>query len=373
MEGSSPTKKFHGGQDRPPNYFKSVPTGNANHLMNFRMPERTATPNAHPPPRRKSYQYVAPFKKERFVHANYRFVVSSHGSYKNLLADPDAAVDWENIEQVRMFSHSDYECPICLHPPIAPKIPKCGHVFCWPCILQHLSYGSAKCPICGSFIRAADLCSVHIDVAPRYAEGNTVQFKLMKRTKSSVISLPRENWLRHSEEQPQLSDPDAVTHARLLVTDDISGILSSERGQLNQAAAEATADDNQEVLLYVMNAQEQLTERERRADSNKELTSALLAISQPSLPRSSSSSLANSSTSNLSMSSSGQAAVTPATTTAHVPASDSEVSEDEYYSSQYQSHSESDSERLTREELQAAATTLRNSRKKKPHERTDEE
>ena len=40
-----------------------------------------------------------PFNKERFVNANYRFVLSSLGNYEALLLDPDAIVEWEHVEE----------------------------------------------------------------------------------------------------------------------------------------------------------------------------------------------------------------------------------------------------------------------------------
>lgn len=36
-------------------------------------------------------------------------------------------------------THEGAACPICLSPPTAPRMTKCGHVFCFPCILHYLS------------------------------------------------------------------------------------------------------------------------------------------------------------------------------------------------------------------------------------------
>ena len=35
-------------------------------------------------------------------------------------------------------THEIPECPICLYPPKAAKMTRCGHVFCWCCILHYL-------------------------------------------------------------------------------------------------------------------------------------------------------------------------------------------------------------------------------------------
>ena len=51
-------------------------------------------------------------------------------------------------------------CPICLDIPVAAKITKCAHVYCWPCILHYLSLSEkawAKCPICFDAIEEKDL------------------------------------------------------------------------------------------------------------------------------------------------------------------------------------------------------------------------
>ena len=51
-------------------------------------------------------------------------------------------------------------CPICLDVPVAAKITKCAHVYCWPCILHYLSLSEkawAKCPICFDAIEEKDL------------------------------------------------------------------------------------------------------------------------------------------------------------------------------------------------------------------------
>jgi hypothetical protein len=110
---------------------------NVTHLINFKLPPRTKPPSWTP---RSKFSSFAPFKKERFVNANYRFVLSSTGNYVNILLDPDTSVEWNDVEQLLIPSTSHLKCPICLtSPPIAPKSSKCGHVFCFHCVLHFLS------------------------------------------------------------------------------------------------------------------------------------------------------------------------------------------------------------------------------------------
>ena len=54
--------------------------------------------------------------------------------------DPNEVVDWKDVVKViyPMINADDVKCPICmekLHLMIVPKITKCGHMYCWPCIL----------------------------------------------------------------------------------------------------------------------------------------------------------------------------------------------------------------------------------------------
>lgn len=61
----------------------------------------------------------------------------------------------------KFHNSEDLSCPICLYPLVAGKITRCGHVFCWPCILCHLHYreemGTYTCPICYGYIHKNDL------------------------------------------------------------------------------------------------------------------------------------------------------------------------------------------------------------------------
>ena len=55
-----------------------------------------------------------------------QFVVKSTGDYSVHLSDPDLLVDWDKIEEIHISSHEAMVCPICLYPPQASKMTKCG-------------------------------------------------------------------------------------------------------------------------------------------------------------------------------------------------------------------------------------------------------
>lgn len=60
----------------------------------------------------------------------------------------------------RIYSHEVPSCPICLYPPLAAHITRCGHIFCWSCMLHYLSLSDkswSKCPICYEAVHGGDL------------------------------------------------------------------------------------------------------------------------------------------------------------------------------------------------------------------------
>ena len=95
------------------------------------------------------------------LFSSCQFVVKSGVDYSVHLSDPDILVDWDLVEQVGLKSSSAVpSCPICLYPPTAAKIARCGHVFCWSCILHYLALSDnawRKCPICYEEVTKNDL------------------------------------------------------------------------------------------------------------------------------------------------------------------------------------------------------------------------
>uniref|UniRef100_A0A8B9GLE2 E3 ubiquitin-protein ligase RNF10 n=1 Tax=Amazona collaria TaxID=241587 RepID=A0A8B9GLE2_9PSIT len=127
-----------------------------------------------------------------------QFVVSEEQDYTVHFADPDTLVNWDFVEQVRICSHEVPSCPICLYPPTAAKITRCGHIFCWACILHYLSLSEktwSKCPICYSSVHKKDLKSVVAMETRQYAIGDTITMQLMRREKGVLIALPKSQWM----------------------------------------------------------------------------------------------------------------------------------------------------------------------------------
>ncbi|KAF5352383.1 hypothetical protein D9756_005809 [Leucocoprinus leucothites] len=156
---------------------------NLNHLLNFTLPPRQSRPLASIPRRsRKTGTTHGVWNKERFVNAQYRFVMNPTGDYTVHFADPDIFFQWSDILQVIIprssvlasatapgeqalpaQDDSQTNCPICLSPPTAPRMTKCGHIFCFPCILHYLGTSEnkwARCPICFDSVNERQLKSV---------------------------------------------------------------------------------------------------------------------------------------------------------------------------------------------------------------------
>lgn len=213
-----------------------------NHLLSFTLPPRSRPPLSAPARRSRRGANYTPFNKERYVNAQYRFLVKPTGDYTAYFADPDISLNWADILQVviptssaltgvgtfapvsdqpREPAHEGAACPICLSPPTAPRMTKCGHVFCYPCILHYLNIkdddqarptASAaptsvqkwrRCPICWDAVYARDLKAVRWWDAKAAAREHETrlqeQFDLERARRLSELA----------EEQAEVAEADA--------------------------------------------------------------------------------------------------------------------------------------------------------------------
>ncbi|KAI6031532.1 hypothetical protein PISMIDRAFT_87523 [Pisolithus microcarpus 441] len=223
------------GQANAKRPVKMTSTQSLNHLLNFTLPPRHTQPQI-PPRRGKKPLSHGTWNKERFVNAQYRFVMNPTGDYTVHFADPDIFFQWEDILQViiprtsalalttpisggaRGLDEGLTSCPICLSPPTAPRMTKCGHVFCFPCILHYLSMSKtsnwARCPICFDSVHERQLksvkwhepstrdqkslidgisspSSVHEDDEDLSATSSTLRMRLIQRPHITTLALPR--------------------------------------------------------------------------------------------------------------------------------------------------------------------------------------
>ena len=149
--------------------------------------------------------------KKYYLFSSCQFVVKSSEDYTVHLTDPDTPVHWEQIEQVVLKTTSSVpSCPICLYPPKAAKITRCGHVFCWPCILHYLSLSDhawRKCPICYEAIHRPDLKSVVSITWDEFNINDDIEFRLMRRDRNSLFALPVEQYFPEvNDKHPSIND-----------------------------------------------------------------------------------------------------------------------------------------------------------------------
>ncbi|MCJ1405234.1 hypothetical protein MMC11_008461 [Xylographa trunciseda] len=211
------------------------------HLMNFTLPPR---PQANPHTtfgrngRRNPTWGLGSghhaVDKARYIHANYRFIVDPRGDFRVQAVDADVHLDWGLVLQILASAQSQTaSCPICLSLPVAPRMAKCGHIFCLPCLIRYMHStddGAAvpekktrwkKCPICWDSIYLSETRPVRWFVgqegeAPKEAED--VVLRLMMRQTGSTLALPRDGaeTLATSDEIPWYFAAEVTDYARVM-------------------------------------------------------------------------------------------------------------------------------------------------------------
>ncbi|KAI9250603.1 hypothetical protein BY458DRAFT_536264 [Sporodiniella umbellata] len=193
------------------------------------------------------------------------------GNYIIQLADPDFIFDWETIEQVLISSNEVQTCPICLSPPTAARVTKCGHVFCLPCILHYLELREnhkklwRKCPICWDSIYEADIKSVKITSGHSIKEGDVVDLALMQRPHDSTLTFPLSdtwplpenviaNYIKPNTPLiPWNSTPSAQAFARFMLSSPayLLAEYEKDRQQLEAALSDAVGWGSTEELPFI--------------------------------------------------------------------------------------------------------------------------
>ncbi|VVC33085.1 Hypothetical protein CINCED_3A022956 [Cinara cedri] len=212
------------------------------------------------------------FNVKHFLIANCQFVVKFGIDYTQWMCDQDEIVHWDCIEQIKMFSTQFIKCPICMDIPITPKMTRCGHIYCWPCILRYLDINNeldvAGCPICHASILKKELQSVEIIIKEECCVGQPITLQLMKRARHSLqvypISELRQNVYEPLDNIPlSLSEVNFSTaYSRLLVGDKnlVLNILNKEREELVLLLDHWETEDVEKK--YIFEALELLSTRE---------------------------------------------------------------------------------------------------------------
>ncbi|CAB4490042.1 hypothetical protein RhiirA5_354521 [Rhizophagus irregularis] len=245
-----------------------------NHLLNFSFPPRQSY-QANTPRRQRTVNYQ-PYNKERFLNANFRFLVKSMGDYTAYQVDPDILLNWEDIEQVIITSPNTPSCPICLQQPTAARVTKCGHTFCLACIIHYLQLNDEnekpnkkwrKCPICWDSVYAKDLKSVRfwaVRTIGKVGDGGLLEgeekltMRLIQRPMNSTIALPRSpTWPLHDHDNninvPWHFTPNALTFSKLMLAsfDYLQNEYNHDLKDLKNALQEAHDWNSNEEIPFI--------------------------------------------------------------------------------------------------------------------------
>lgn len=255
--------RSQGSMPRPTGRRTQMVSGN--HLLNFHYDPISRPKSRAPPPRRQPKR--KPYNKDLFLQANYKFVVFSSGNYVPESMDPDKMLEWEDIICVKFSTPFPVQCPICLEEPLCPQITSCGHIFCFPCIMQYFSVGEddfrgecwKKCPLCFMMISSKDLCTIQIENVKQYCVGDDIEFLLLTRQKDSFSLSLKDNDGIGAREEVQNS------FSKFTFTSDVDLSFREAMSDLDSWLAKADSGlvDDIEKLPYVCAAMEQLQQRKK--------------------------------------------------------------------------------------------------------------
>jgi hypothetical protein len=115
--------------------------------------------------------------------SQFRFILNLsdlHGNYTKYSYQNNTNIKWEDINTIIYKNSTEiYTCPICLEKKlICPKITRCGHIFCWPCLLNYYDYWTKsainkkvpQCPLCKDKIDIHQIKFCEIQQSVNYSE-----------------------------------------------------------------------------------------------------------------------------------------------------------------------------------------------------------
>lgn len=146
----------------------------------------------------------------------------------------DEHLDWNDVLQILASTVSqESSCPICLSHPVAPRMAKCGHIFCLPCLIRYMHSTEEtesvlekrarwkKCPICWDSVYISDTRPVRWytgQEGPTPREGDDVVLRLVMRQPGSTLALPRDGGdvLGKSDDVPWYLAAEVTDYARIM-------------------------------------------------------------------------------------------------------------------------------------------------------------
>jgi len=264
MSGHTPK---HGAQGGQPEQRRAPPKQalrrelRADFLLNFRPNSQQRQYTESAPRQHKQHRpsnRVA-FVRGRFVQSSFRiFVDGASPDVVDAALCADELISWQHVCRVDLLCEVHPTCPICLEGDmVVPKITRCGHIFCAPCIMRYFltmraatGKNGQRCPICQEHIVSDDLTSVRFQLVKSVSEGSRMSFLLVSRNPSSTIvwatkeretgdavSLPSEaDWGWHFSRVVELAPGEAL------------GLLLQEREALHRYRPAAIGAGDTELI-----------------------------------------------------------------------------------------------------------------------------
>ncbi|ODQ64101.1 hypothetical protein NADFUDRAFT_84109 [Nadsonia fulvescens var. elongata DSM 6958] len=154
------------------------------------------------------------------------------------MSDPNIHVPMNMVTRILISQVSS--CPICLTDvPVSPRMLRCGHIFCYSCLLRFLSSEPAmaasnssvhrltlkshkECPLCFDVVDINKTkpvtFSLHDERFEVPREGEDALLRLMVRPHGSIMAVPANSLLAPSEFEtiPWYYSPGASEHARIM-------------------------------------------------------------------------------------------------------------------------------------------------------------
>jgi len=232
---------------KTPNSKNASGKVNLNHLLNFSFPSVSLNSNRSISRRQKTS--LAPYSKERYVQAAVRFLVSPGTEI-----DGDR-MDWEKVVAVCVSIQRDGEdgkCPICLEKTcLSPRLTKCGHLFCLPCILRYMDqFGGnyCKCALCNQTAYLRDLKPVVFDRHVSCEVELVMSLNLVVRRRDSSSCFLSDSGARVQAQVPFVDEPRALFNRLAYISS--NSLAENLRNEQLELETQFGSCDDVEALFF---------------------------------------------------------------------------------------------------------------------------
>lgn len=245
---------------------------------------------------RYHHNYRGNNAKKEILQTKSQMILRSGNDFSLHLADSDSLFDWSDVEKLNVWSEEIPRCPICLEDVMAaPRITKCGHVYCWPCILRFDMYqdgDNKKCPVCNCVMELTDLRSVTVLKDNLHRVNSKIEMQLMRRSRGSAVALP----VKYNEEgfiisedvstDPRYAVNKTIRHYHYLVAtpeEILEDVIEKDMSQLEYQLGIVENDEvvRSSIQLAILQCSQrkqsmvdEINKRKKRAEKKKRKTSS---------------------------------------------------------------------------------------------------